>query len=268
MQKYFAEGVGTMFLVLLACGSAVLAGPSIGVLGIGLCFGLVLLCLCYAIGNISGCHVNPAVSFAMFISGRMNVKDFVWYVIAQLIGATVGAWFLWLLVEFSSDGTPFNFGGITYLLNDTLGIAAPAADVASGAVAKSSVTEVQYAANVLQPGATVWMALVAEIVLTFLFVFVVLGSTDSQKGYGKFAGIAIGLALGLVNIVGIPVDNCSVNPARSFGPALFNPNTITWCNFWIMVVGPCVGAMLAAYAWRICNFKPESAELDGNVFDE
>ena len=267
IQKYFAEGIGTMFLVLLACGSAVLAGPSIGVLGIGLCFGLVLLCLCYAIGNISGCHVNPAVSFAMFISGRMEVKDFVWYVIAQLIGATVGAWFLWLLVEFGSDGYPYNFGGITYLINETCGIAAPAADVAKGMATlpdgtQAAVTEVQYAANVLQPGATVWMALVSEIVLTFLFVFVVLGSTDSQKGYGKFAGIAIGLALGLVNIVGIPVDNCSVNPARSFGPALFNPNALSWCTFWVMVVGPCVGAMLAAYAWRICNFKPESAELD------
>ncbi|MCH5236892.1 MAG: aquaporin [Muribaculaceae bacterium] len=272
IQKYFAEGIGTMFLVLLACGSAVLAGPSIGVLGIGLCFGLVLLCLCYAIGNISGCHVNPAVSFAMFISGRMELKDFVWYVIAQLIGATVGAWFLWLLVEFSSDGFPYNFGGITYLINDTIGVAAPADAVAGGMATlpdgtRAAVTEVQYAANVLQPGATVWMALISEIVLTFLFVFVVLGSTDSKKGYGKFAGLAIGLALGLVNIVGIPVDNCSVNPARSFGPAIFNPNTLTWCNFWIMVVGPCVGAMLAAYCWRICNFGKQSAELDSDQFD-
>ena len=197
----------------------------------------------------------------------MSVKDFVWYVIAQLIGATVGAWFLWLLVEFSSDGFPYSFGGITYLINDTLGIAAPASHVANGMATlpdgtQAAVTEVQYAANVLQPGATVWMALVSEIVLTFLFVFVVLGSTDAQKGYGKFAGIAIGLALGLVNIVGIPVDNCSVNPARSFGPALFNPNALSGCTFWVMVVGPAVGAVLAAYAWRICNFKQESAELD------
>ena len=267
IQKYFAEGIGTMFLVLLACGSAVLAGPAIGVLGIGLCFGLVLLCLCYAIGNISGCHVNPAVSFAMFISGRMNLKDFVWYVIAQLIGATVGAWFLWLLVEFGSDNYLFNFGGITYLLDGTYGEAVPAdLAVVDGAV-KAGVTKVQYAANVLQPGATPWMALISEVVLTFLFVFVVLGSTDSSKGYGKFAGIAIGLALGLVNIVGIPVDNCSVNPARSFGPALFNPNALSWCNFWVMVVGPCVGALLAAYCWRICNMTRASEELDGDLMD-
>ena len=273
IQKYFAEGVGTMFLVLLACGSAVLAGPSIGVLGIGLCFGLVLLCLCYAIGNISGCHVNPAVSFAMFVSGRMELKDFIWYVIAQLIGATVGAWFLWLLVEFGSDVFPYNFGGTTWLINESCGMAAPAKDVVDGVATlpggeQAGVTLVQYAANVLQPGASVWMALIAEVLLTFLFVFVILGATDAKKGFGKFAGIAIGLALGLVNIVGIPVDNCSVNPARSFGPAIFNPNSLTWCNFWIMVVGPCVGALLAAYAWRICNFNAQSAELDGDVFDE
>lgn len=267
IQKYFAEGLGTMFLVLLACGSAVLAGPEIGVLGIGLCFGLVLLVLCYAIGNISGCHVNPAVSFAMFISGRMELKDFIWYVIAQLIGAIVGTWFLWLLVEFSSNVYPYSFGGITYLLTDTYGEAVPAAQAVADGVVKPGITEVQYAANVLQPGATAWMALVSEIVLTFLFVFVVLGSTDANKGYGKFAGIAIGLALGLVNIVGIPVDNCSVNPARSFGPAVFNPNTVTWCNFWVMVVGPCVGAMLAAYCWRICHPTQASEDLVDDEFD-
>ena len=249
IQKYFAECVGTMFLVLLACGSAVLAGPSIGVLGIGLCFGLVLLCLCYTIGNISGCHVNPAVSFAAFISGRLSLKDFVWYVIAQFLGAAIGAWFLWIIMEFGIAGAEgavdYKFGGIT--------------DMGNGVTA-------DLAANVLQPGATTWMALFTEVLLTFLFVFVVLGATDSKKGYGKFAGIAIGLALGLVNIVGIPVDNCSVNPARSFGPALFNPDA-AWCDFWIMVVGPLVGAIIAAYCWRVCNMTAQSAELDSDAFD-
>ena len=271
IQKYFAEGLGTMFLVLLACGSAVLAGPAIGVLGIGLCFGLVLLCLCYAIGNISGCHVNPAVSFAMWISGRMELKDFVWYVIAQLIGAVIGAWFLWLLVEFGyapGSSFPYDFGGTTYLIDGTYGEAATKVVAANAnGVAKEGYTLVQYAANVLQPGATAWMALISEIVLTFLFVFVVLGSTDANKGYGKFAGIAIGLALGLVNIVGIPVDNCSVNPARSFGPAVFNPNALSWCNFWVMVVGPLVGAMLAAYCWRICHPVAASNDLDSDDAD-
>lgn len=223
MKKYLAEGVGTMFLVLLACGSAVLAGPEIGVLGIGLCFGLILLCLCYAIGNISGCHVNPAVSFAVWITGRMSGKECVGYIISQLIGAAVGAAFLFWL--FNIGGTDFKYGGITAISDNSI------------------------AANVCQPGVSQGMALLTEILLTMLFVFVVLGATDSKKGYGNFAGIAIGLALGLVNIVGIPVDNCSVNPARSFGPALFSPNA--WPDFWIMVVGPLAGAVLAALLWRL-----------------
>lgn len=219
MKKYLAEGIGTMFLVLLACGSAVLAGPVIGGLGVGLCFGFVLVCLCYCIGNISGCHVNPAVSFAMLLSGKMSFKEFVGYVIAQLIGAAVGAAFLYLLTK---SGDYFNFGGITG--DSTL------------------------ATNVLQPGATSGMALITEALLTFFFVFIILGATDAKKGFGKFSGLAIGLALGLVNIVGIPVDNCSVNPARSFGPALFSPDA--WGDFWIMVVGPLVGAAVAVLCWK------------------
>lgn len=221
MKKYLAEGIGTMFLVILACGSAVLAGPSIGVLGIGLCFGLVLLCLCYCIGGISGCHVNPAVSFAMFLSGRMKGLECIGYIISQLIGATVGAGFLYCLTEM---GIGYNYGGTT---------------AASGSF---------LATNVLQPGATPMMALLTEGLLTFFFVLVVLGATDSRVSFTKFGGLAIGLALGLVNIVGIPVDNCSVNPARSFGPAVFDPTA--WGDFWIMLVGPAVGAILAVLAWK------------------
>ncbi len=220
MRKYLAEAIGTMFLVLLACGSAVLAGPSIGGLGIGLCFGLVLICLCYCIGNISGCHVNPAVSFAVWLSGRMSGKDFICYVIAQLIGAAFGAAFLYILTE--NAGNDYIFGGKTG--NNIL------------------------ATNVLQPGATVPMALITEMLLTFFFVMIVLGVTDAKVGFGKFAGLAIGIGLGLVNIVGIPVDNCSVNPARSFGPALFSPDA--WGDFWIMVVGPLVGALVAVLCWK------------------
>ncbi len=219
MKKFLAEGFGTMFLVLLACGSAVLAGPQIGVLGIGLCFGLVLFGLCYCIGNISGCHVNPAVSFAVWLNGGMSGRDFVGYVISQLIGAAVGAGFLYWFVNMAPG---FNFGGIT----------------------GSNIL----ATNVLQPGATPGMALLMEILFTFFFVMVILGATDPKRGFGKFAGAAIGLALGLVNIVGIPVDNCSVNPARSFGPALFSPDA--WGDFWIMVVGPLAGAVLAVLAWK------------------
>lgn len=222
MKKFFAEGIGTMFLVLLACGSAVLAGPSIGGLGIGLCFGLVLVCLCYCLGNISGCHVNPAVSFAMFLAGRMSGRECVGYIISQLLGATVGAGFLY---AFTHMGAGFVYGGVTAASSSYL------------------------ATNVLQPGATAGMALLAECLLTFFFVLVILGATDAEKGFGKFAGLAIGLALGLVNIVGIPVDNCSVNPARSFGPAVFDPTA--WGDFWIMVVGPLVGAAVAVLCWQV-----------------
>lgn len=210
-----------MFLVLLACGSAVLAGPSIGGIGIGLCFGLVLICLCYCLGNISGCHVNPAVSLAMLFAGRMKAGECVGYIAAQLVGATIGAGLLYAFVCLAPD---FNFGGTTEISGSYL------------------------ATNVLQPGATTGMALLAEVLLTFFFVLVILGATDASKGFGKFAGLAIGLALGLVNIVGIPVDNCSVNPARSFGPAVFDPTA--WGDFWIMVVGPVVGAILAVICWK------------------
>lgn len=224
LQKYVAEAVGTMFLVLLACGSAVLAGPSIHGYGIGICFGLVLICLCYCIGNISGCHVNPAVSLGVFLSGRMSFKDFIMYVIFQCIGAAIGAGFLYW---FTKAAPGYDFGGIT--------------EFADG-------TKACLAANVLQSGATSSMALLSEILLTFFFVLIVLGATDSQKGFGKFAGLAIGIGLGLVNIVGIPVDNCSVNPARSFGPALFSGHA--WGDFWIMVVGPFVGAIIAVLCWN------------------
>lgn len=227
MKKLVAECVGTMFLVLLACGSAVLAGPKIGVLGIGLCFGLVLLCLCYCIGNISGCHVNPAVSLAVWLSGRMKFGEFVGYVVAQLIGAAIGAGFLYWMVNMGSP-TGFEFGGTT---------------PAYGAHEACNL-----ATNVVQPGASQGFALVVECLLTFFFVLIVLGATDAKVGAGKFAGLAIGIGLGLVNIVGIAVDNCSVNPARSFGPALWDP--AAWPDFWVMVVGPVVGAVIAVLCWQ------------------
>ena len=232
MKKLYAEFFGTMFLVLLACGSAVLAGPSIGGLGIGICFGLILLGLCYTIGNISGCHVNPAVSLAVWLNGGMSFKECCGYIVAQLLGAAAGAALLFWVFN---SGNDFAFGGITADSGNYL------------------------AANVLQPGATPGMALLVEVLLTMTFVLVVLGATDPVKGAGKFSGLAIGLALGLVNIVGIPVDNCSVNPARSFGPALFSPNA--WPDFWIMVVGPVIGAILAVIIWKIVAGKTRPEEV-------
>lgn len=222
-KKYLAEAIGTMFLVLLACGSAVLAGPKIGAYGIGVCFGLVLICLCYCIGNVSGCHVNPAVSFGMWVSGRMSLGEMIGYWISQFIGAVIGAGFLYWFVNMAPE---FTFGGIT----------------------ENNGVVNNLATNVLQPGATSGMALLAECLLTFFFVFIILGATDEKHGFGKFAGLAIGIALGLVNIVGIPVDNCSVNPARSFGPAIWDLGAMK--DFWIMVVGPLVGALVASVAWK------------------
>lgn len=236
MKKYLAEFLGTMFLVLLACGSAVLAGPKIGTLGIGLCFGLILLALCYAIGGISGCHVNPAVSLGVYLTDKnFTTTDLCCYVIAQLFGAAMGGALLFWLMYLGGywAGGTFEFGGITALGNGS---------------------ESYLATNVLQPGATWPLALLTEILLTFLFVFVVLGAT-SKWGNSGLAGVAIGLALGLVNIVGIPVDNCSVNPARSFGPAIFSTNA--WPDFWIMVVGPLVGACLAALAFKWLASAPK-----------
>lgn len=237
MRKYLAEFFGTMFLVLLACGSAVLAGPKIGVLGIGLCFGLVLVCLCYAIGGISGCHVNPAVSVGVYLTDRnFTLTNLCGYICAQLLGAAVGAAFLYWFMDFQDFGNllpgasaeAYQFGGIT-----------------SGVGSSEKVSYL--ATNVLQPGVKWGTALLAEVLLTFFFVFIVLGAT-SKFGVSNLSGLAIGLGLGLVNIVGIPVDNCSVNPARSFGPALFAQNA--WPDFWIMVVGPIVGAILAAVIWK------------------
>lgn len=226
MRKYYAEFFGTMFLVLLACGAAVLAGPKIGVLGIGLCFGLVLVALCYCIGGISGCHVNPAVSLGVFLTDKsFTFKQMLGYWVAQLSGAALGAFFLWTFVKLG--GTTYDFGGIT----QSIGLNGGSADLA---------------ANVCQSGVSTSMALFAEVLFTFFFVLVVIGAT-SKWGNTTWAGGAIGLALGLVNIVGIPVDNCSVNPARSFGPALFSPGA--WPDFWIMVVGPLLGAALAAIVW-------------------
>lgn len=236
MKKYYAEFFGTLILVLMACGSAVLAGPKIGVLGIGLCFGLVLFALCYTIGGISGCHVNPAVSLGVWLTDKnFKFRNMIGYWIAQFAGAAVGAAFICWMADyglFEQAGALFNFGGVTHNIGFTDKTA-------------------WMATNVLQPGVNWQMALLAEILFTFVFVLVVLGALG-KTGNSTMAGAAIGLALGLVNIVGIPIDNCSVNPARSFGPALFSANA--WPDFWIMVVGPLVGACIAALVWQ--TLKP------------
>ena len=226
MKKLVAELLGTAALVFIGCGSAVISGRAviagvegIGVLGIALAFGLVLLTLVYAIGSISGCHVNPAVSIAMLVAGKMNGKDAAGYIVAQCIGAVIGAG---LLLSVAS-GLPGYSLPVERLGQNGYGIASPA-------------------------GYSLMACAIAEILLTALFLFVIFGSLskDAPKG---FAGLAIGFALGMVHIVGIPITGTSVNPARSLGPAIFVGGTAL-AQLWLFIVAPIIGGILAALVWK------------------
>ena len=227
MKKYVAELIGTFALVLIGCGSAVIAGKAIltgtldglGLLGISFAFGLTLLVMVYAIGGISGCHINPAVTIAMLVAGKINVKDSVAYIVAQCCGAIVGAGVLYVIATGQAD---YNIA-VNGLGQNGYGIASPA-------------------------GYTLIACLVAEIVLTAIFLFVIFGSTskDAPKG---FAGIPIGFALVLVHIVGIPITGTSVNPARSLGPALFvGGEAIN--QLWLFWLAPIIGGIIAAVIWK------------------
>jgi aquaporin Z len=223
MKKFLAELIGTGVLVFVAVGSAVIGGKEIGVLGVGLTFGLVLVALVYAIGSVSGCHVNPAVSIAMLVAGRMSLKDAVGYIVAQCIGAVIAAGLL-LAVASGKAGYSLAVNGLG---QNGYGIASPM-------------------------GYSLAACALAEILLTAMFVFVIFGalSKDAPKG---FAGIPIGIALGLANIVGIPVTNASINPARSLGPAVFVGGTAL-AQLWLFIVAPVIGGILAALAWKY--FEP------------
>ena len=215
-KKYLAEFIGTLVLVLFACGTAVVTGCSIengsGYILTALAFGLVIVAMAYSIGNISGCHINPAVSIAMLINGKMSWKDFIGYIVAQFAGAIAGAAILMAFVGQDSG----------------LG------------------------ANGLYNG-DIWLSLVIEIILTFVFVISVLGVT-SKEGNSAVAGIVIGLSLTLVHILGIAFTGTSVNPARSFGPALFVGGDAL-SNVWVFVVAPLVGGVLAALVYRFLAAK-------------
>jgi aquaporin Z len=216
MNRYLAELVGTFVLVVGGCGSAVLAGDKIGFLGVSLAFGLSLLAMVYVIGPISGCHVNPAVTLGLLLTKKFEGRYVAGYVIAQIVGAIVGAAVVWLV----ASGGP---GGYDPAIK---GLAANGYDAHSPG------------------GYGLVAALAAEVVLTFFLVFTVLGATDIKAPVG-FAGIAIGLVLTLIHLVGIPVTNTSVNPARSIGPALFVGG---WAlaQLWLFIVAPLVGAAAAA----------------------
>ncbi|MCQ2143745.1 MAG: MIP family channel protein [Bacteroidales bacterium] len=225
MKKYFAELIGTMVLVLLGCGTAVFVGcgEPAGVFATAAAFGLAVVAMAYTIGGISGCHINPAITLGVLLAGRMNAKDALGYWIAQFIGGILGAAILFAIVK--ATGAPGAMGAPEGL--GTNGVAN------AGGVCG---------------------ALLVEFVATFLFVLVVLGTTDSEKGAGAFAGLAIGLSLVLIHLVCINLTGTSVNPARSFGPALFVGGDALK-DVWVFILAPLAGGALAAPVWN-CLVKP------------
>ena len=219
MKKYLAEMVGTMVLVLMGCGVAVALGcnSTVGVntasvIGTSVAFGLAVVAMAYTIGGVSGCHINPAITLGCLLTGRMNAKDAGMYMLFQVIGAFIGAGILAGLVGCESG----------------LG------------------------ANALQAGngITATQGLLAEVVFTCVFVLVVLGTTDSKKGAGNFAGLAIGLSLILVHLACIYFTGTSVNPARSIAPAVLAGGDAL-AQLWIFIVGPFIGAAIAAGIWKV-----------------
>lgn len=221
MKKYLAELVGTFVLTFLGCGAAVSLNCGVdtaSVVGTAIAFGLAVVAMVYTIGGISGCHINPAITLGVLISGRMKGKEAGMYMLFQVIGAIIAAALLAFLV--SSDP------GL-------------ARGTATGANACAS--------------DNVFNGLIAEILLTFIFVLVVLGATAKTNGAtNNFAGLAIGLSLILIHLVGINYTGTSVNPARSIGPALFEGGKAL-TQLWVFIVGPFVGAVIAAACWKIID---------------
>ena len=234
MRKFFAELIGTFVLVTVGCGTAMLVGcdaaSGSGYLLTALAFGLSIVAMAYSIGNISGCHINPAVSLAVLINKGMTAKEFVLYVVAQIIGAIAGSALLAAI---------FRLGGITDM---TGGFGANGLSGVNGSIAAG---------------------LLVEIVLTFIFVLAILGVTSSKAGHGSFGGLVIGFTLVLVHIIGIGLTGTSVNPARSIGPALIAAiagNGEPASCLWVFIVAPLIGGALAALAYRALeNSKAKAA---------
>lgn len=226
MKKYFAECIGTMVLTLMGCGTAVFLGcewPA-GVVGTAFAFGLSVIAMAYCIGGISGCHINPAITLAVAMSKRMSWKDACGYWAGQFIGGIIGAAILYAII--SVTGAPGATGE-------------PAGMGANGTANAGGVAG----------------AFLVEVIGTFVFVLTVLGATDSKKGAGNFAGLAIGLTLVLVHLVCINLTGTSVNPARSFGPAIFAGGD-AFRDVWVFIAAPLVGAALSAAVWN-CLAKEE-----------
>jgi len=226
-RKLVAEMLGTWWLVLGGCGAAVLAGSAIQFTGISIAFGLTVLTMAYAIGPISGCHLNPAVTIGLTVAGRFPGKDVPKYVAAQVAGAIVGALTILIIAKGHKAGYDPVAAG---LASNGYGDRSPA-------------------------GFSLVSGLVTEIVMTFAFLLVILGATSKRAAPG-FAGLAIGLALTLIHLVSIPVTNTSVNPARSTGPALF-AGAEALGQLWLFWVAPIVGAALAGVVWKLLA-EPET----------
>ena len=218
-NKYLAELLGTFVLVFMGCGSAVIAGEKVGFLGIALAFGLSVLVMVYAIGPISGCHINPAITIAMLLNGKISGKDAGVYIICQCIGAIIAAALLLVIMT----GHPGYDIAVNGLGQNGYGDKSPA-------------------------GFSMMSGLIAEVVLTFIFLIVIFGATSKAAPAG-FAGGAIGLSLALIHIVGIPITGVSVNPARSIGPALLVGGAAI-SQLWLFIIAPIIGAVLAAVVWK------------------
>ena len=224
MKKFFAELIGTCVLVTMGCGTAMLVGCDSanggGYILTALAFGLSIVAMAYSIGNISGCHINPAVSIAVFCSGKMTASELVQYIVAQVIGAILGSGIL--AVIFGLGGVEDMTGGF-----GSNGLAGVNGSVTAG--------------------------LLVEIVLTFIFVMTILGVTSEKAGHGSFGGLVIGLSLTFVHILGIGLTGTSVNPARSIGPAIFaavNGNAAPLTSLWVFIAGPIIGGVLAAIVYK------------------
>ena len=232
MKKYFCEAIGTAVLVLFGCGTAVITGNTVA---IALAYGLSIVAMAYVIGDISGCHINPAVSLAMLINKKITVKEFLFYVLSQVVGAFVGAGLLYLILNFSSAVA--QAGGIQAIGLGTNGFGD-----------HSSL------------GINMWIALLVEVILTFVFIYTILGVTSDEKK-SNVAGIVIGLTLAFVHILGISLTGTSVNPARSLAPATIMAiigKTEAIKQVWVFIVAPFVGSALAAFAFKFLNKEKEA----------
>ena len=237
MKKYSAELVGTLVLVLMGCGAAVIAGNYIGIIGISFAFGLTLLAMMYMIGNISGCHINPAITVAMLVTGKMKGKDAGFYVLAQFIGGIIGAGLVWVIAR----GNPsFNLATNGLFQN--------------GFDAHSPL------------GYSLAACFIAEVILTAILLLVYLGST-SKIAHKGFASIAVGVTFLVIYFIGIPITSASFNPARSLGPAVFvGGDALT--QIWLFIVAPIIGGIIGAVVWKYFFEEeelpdlPEAAEVD------